>query len=259
MLAFEAFRIGGGRNFGSDSAVNAGAHFVSGGVGESDDKHFVDVTDAGSDELNNAFDESGGFAGTGGGGDEQIFIAALNCGGLLTGKIHKNPPRINFTLQRKNPRLTGISRGFEGKDAVDAAEKFLVLVDQSHDARRAAFGTENGLNLVGDELFDIVAPRSDVLAGIKMFGMSLEVFADTSGHSEAEVGVDVNFADSGLRGFAELVFRNANGVVEFAVIVVDNFDVLRNNGGSAVEDNRELRDFLFDFGEDVEAQGRVWV
>ncbi len=86
--------------------------------------------------------------------------------------------------------------------------------------------------------------------------MSEEVLTDTSRHSETQVGVDVDLADSGFSSLAELILRNAYSISELAAVVVDDLDILRNNGGSTMENNRELRNLLLDFSEDVETQFR---
>ena len=129
-----------------------------------------------------------------------------------------------------------------------------VGVDKCHDFVGAAIGAEDVLDLVLNELFDVGTAISDVLARIEMLRMSHEMLADTSRHSEAEIRVDVDLADCGLRSAAELILRDTDSVIEFAAVRVDDLHVLRNDGGSTVEDDRELRNLLLDFREDVEAE-----
>ena len=105
-----------------------------------------------------------------------------------------------------------------------------------------------------NELFDVVASRREILTRVEVIRMLNEMFADTGSHRKAKVGVDVDFADSGFRGFAELIFGNADSVFQVAAVVVDDFDVFGNDRGRAVKDNREAGDFLFDFFENVKAQ-----
>ena len=105
-----------------------------------------------------------------------------------------------------------------------------------------------------DEFADVVASRRDVLARIEVLGMLLEVLADARRHGEAQVGVDVDLADGRLRRFSQLILGNAYGVGEIAVVVVDDLDVLGNDGRGAVQHDGEARQALFDFREDVEAQ-----
>ena len=135
-------------------------------------------------------------------------------------------------------------------------EGLLVGVDEFHNASSAVLGTENFLDLVLNELFDVRTAISAILTRIKVLRMSEEVLADTSRHSEAQIGVDVDLADCGLSGLAELVLRNADSIVELAAVLVDDLDVLRDNRGSAMENDRELRDLLLDLCEDVETELR---
>ena len=107
-----------------------------------------------------------------------------------------------------------------------------------------------------NELFDVRTAISAILTRIKVLRMSEEVLADTSRHSETQIGVDVDLADCGLSGLAELVLRNADSIVELAAVLVDDLDVLRDNRGCAMENDRELRDLLLDLCEDVETELR---
>lgn len=137
-----------------------------------------------------------------------------------------------------------------------AIRRLLVGVDELHDGSCTVLGTENVLDLVLNELFDVGAAVCAVLARIEMLRMSHEVLADTSRHSETQIGVDVDLADCGFCSLAELIFRDADSIVELATVVVDDLDVLRDNGGSTVQDDRELRNLLLDLSEDIETQFR---
>ena len=53
------------------------AHFAGGGIGEGDNENFVDVAVAADNVLYDAFHQYGGFAGTGGGRDENVFTASF--------------------------------------------------------------------------------------------------------------------------------------------------------------------------------------
>ena len=83
------------------------------------------------------------------------------------------------------------------------------------------------------------------------------MLADRRGHGKAQVGVDVDLAHRALRCLAEHLLRNANGIRHLAAVGVDLLDELRNNGGRAVQNDREARKSLRHFFEDVEAQLRL--
>ena len=63
--------------------------------------------------------------------------------------------------------------------------------------------TENFLVLADIELFEFVAGRTKILAGVEFFGLFVEDLADGSGHGKTAVGVDVDFANRTLGSFAE--------------------------------------------------------
>ena len=116
--------------------------------------------------------------------------------------------------------------------------------------------TENIFDLVFNKLFDVRTAISNVLTRVKMIRMSIEVLTDTSRHSKAEVRIDVDLADSKACSLTELIFRNTNSISEIAAVVVDDLDILRNNRRSAMKNNRELRETLGNFFEDIETKLR---
>ena len=132
--------------------------------------------------------------------------------------------------------------------------KQLFCVDELQDFSSAAIGTKNVFDLVFNEFLDVGTAISNVLTRVKVFRMSHEVLTDTSRKSQTQVRVDVDFANCGFSSFAELVFRNTNSIIEFAAVSIDDFNVLRNNGRSTMENDRELRNLLLDFSENVETQ-----
>ena len=85
----------------------------------------------------------------------------------------------------------------------------------------------------------------------------MEDLADGGGHGETAIAVDVDLADGALRGFAELVFADADGVFQFAAVLVDDLHEILRDGAGAVEDDREAGDALFDFVEDVQTDLRI--
>ena len=107
-----------------------------------------------------------------------------------------------------------------------------------------------------NQFLDVGTAISNVLTRVKVFRMSHEVLTDTSRKSQTQVRVDVDLANCGFSSLAELIFRNTNSIVQFAAVSVDDLNVLRNNGRSTMENDRELRNLLLDFSENVETQFR---
>jgi len=84
-------------------------------------------------------------------------------------------------------------------------------------------------NLVDVHLLHVLASGLQVLTGIEIAGLLVEVLADGSGHSQTAVAVDVDLADCALAGFAELLFGNTYCIGQFAAMCVDGVNlVLRN-------------------------------
>ena len=106
------------------------------------------------------------------------------------------------------------------------------------------------------DVMDELAAVREVLARVEMIGMLRHVLADAGGQAQAEVGVDVDLADCHGSGFAELVFGNADGVGQVAAVGVDDLNVFRNDGRSAVQYDGEAGQAFGNFFEDVEAQRR---
>ena len=84
-----------------------------------------------------------------------------------------------------------------------------------------------------------------------------QVLADTGGHTQTQVGVNVDLADSALRRFPELIFRNTYGILQRTAVFVDDLHVFLRNRGGSVKDNRELRQPLRHFVQNVQTQLRV--
>ena len=92
---------------------------------------------------------------------------------------------------------------------------------------------------MGNDSLDILAAVAEVLSGIKVLGMRDEVLADTGGHAQTKVGVDVDLADCALCGKTKLILRNADGILQSAAVGVDDLDILLRDGGRTVQDDRE--------------------
>ena len=89
------------------------------------------------------------------------------------------------------------------------------------------------------EFFQSSTGGAEVLAGIEFFGLVVEDLADGSGHGQTAVGVDVDFANSRLGSFTELIFTDTDGVFQFAAVFVDDLDLILRNAGRTVENDRE--------------------
>lgn len=107
-----------------------------------------------------------------------------------------------------------------------------------------------------DDFFDSRTRVAEVLSGIEVVGVFKEMFTDGSGAGDAEIGVDVDLADSHGSCFAEHFFGNTDRVGHFTAELVDDRNAILRNGRCAVQDDRETGQAFADFFEDVEAQLR---
>ena len=109
-------------------------------------------------------------------------------------------------------------------------------------------------DLVGDHVLDSLTGGLQVLARIEVIGMLVEVLADVAGHSQTDIGVDIDLADSQLSSLPQLILGDADGVGHLAAVLVDGFHIVLVDGACAVEHNRETGQFFFDFFENVKAK-----
>ena len=82
--------------------------------------------------------------------------------------------------------------------------------------------------------------KFDALIADKGYPWKLrDVLADGAGHGQAQIGVDVDLADSHGSGLAQLLLRDADGVGHLAAELVDLGNEVLGHGGRAVQDDGE--------------------
>ena len=121
------------------------------------------------------------------------------------------------------------------------------FLDFGECARRTEF-----LVFVGDELRVFGHENLAGRAKVEFFRVVAEVFAVYACPYEASVGVDIDFCDTELCGFRELVLVNAFGAFDISAGLVDPLDFLLRNRAGAVHYEREIREEFLDLFEDVE-------
>ena len=117
-----------------------------------------------------------------------------------------------------------------------------------------AVAAQNVDQLVLDHLLDGGASGLQVLAGVKLLGMIVEELTNRTGHSQTQVGVDVDLADGQAGCLAQLLFGNTDGVGHLAAVGVDHGNIVLGNGGRTVQNDGEAGQTLGDFFQNVEAQ-----
>ena len=134
--------------------------------------------------------------------------------------------------------------------------KLLACAAKPHLQLQLVVRTKNVNDLVFVHLLHVFASRLEVLARVEVFRMFVEILTDSGSHGETAVRVDVDLANSGLGSFAELFFRNTDGIRELATVGVDGVHFVLRNRRRTVENDGEARELLFDGVEHVECQRR---
>ena len=65
---------------------------------------------------------------------------------------------------------------------------------------------------MSNDVLNVLAANLQILTRIERCRILTEDSADTSGHAEAKVGVDVDLADCAACCFTKLIFRNTDGI-----------------------------------------------
>src|SRR5699024_7474976 len=104
---------------------------------------------------------------------------------------------------------------------------------------RLAVAAQNIDQLMSDHVLDSLTGRLEVLTGIEVIRMLVEVLTDAGGDSQTDVGVDVDLADGQLRRVTELILRNADSIRHLAAMCVDLVNKLARNGRRTVQNDRE--------------------
>ena len=110
--------------------------------------------------------------------------------------------------------------------------------------------------LMLDHVLDGDTGGLQILTRIEMIRMLVEVLTDAGGHREAQVGVNVDLADSAAGSLTQLLLGNADRIGHFAAVLVDDLYEFLRHGGRAMQHDRESRQTFGDFVKDVEAQRR---
>lgn len=107
-------------------------------------------------------------------------------------------------------------------------------------------GADDSFYLVHDHLLHSLSGRLQIASRVEIRRILAECFTDGTCHSQTDIGVDIDLADSHRGSLAEHVFRDAFRAEDFAAIGIALFHKFRNDGRSAMEDDRVVRQELAD-------------
>lgn len=99
-------------------------------------------------------------------------------------------------------------------------------------------------DLVSHHIFDGLTGGFQILAGIKVIRMLREVFADIAGHSQTDIGVDIDLTYCKLSCLTKLLFRNTYCIGHIAAVLVNHLNKFLRNRRGTVKNNRESRKTL---------------
>ena len=85
-------------------------------------------------------------------------------------------------------------------------------------------------DLVMNNFLNVCTAICTVLSGIKVIRMCKHMLSDTGCHAKTKIGIDIDLADCTLSCFTKLLFRNTNGILKCAAVVVDDLNILRKYG-----------------------------
>ena len=90
-----------------------------------------------------------------------------------------------------------------------------------------------------------------------MLGMLDHVLTDRGSQAEADVGIDVDFADAHAGSLAEHVFRHAAGAADIAAVLVAELHKFLGHGGGAMQDQGVVGQLLADGFQPGEVKVRL--
>ena len=107
-----------------------------------------------------------------------------------------------------------------------------------------------------NHVLDSLTSRFQILTRIEVARVFNQVFTNRSGHCQTQVSVDVDFANTEGASFQEHIFGNALCTINFAAVFVAFFNKRGDNGGSTMENQREVGEHVGDFFQTSEVQFR---
>src|SRR5687768_13120907 len=91
-------------------------------------------------------------------------------------------------------------------------------------------------NLVSHQLLHAIASGSQILAGIKFLGTLGKDFADSGGHGQTQVRVDIDLGAAGATSHFDVGFGDAGGIfTHLAAVFVDLADNIFGHAGGTVQ------------------------
>ena len=109
-------------------------------------------------------------------------------------------------------------------------------------------------DLVGYQILYVLSADFQILSGIEHFRFVEQHLTNAGGHSQTQVGIDVDLADRGLSGAAQHILRNADGVCQISAVLLNNLYILLRYGGCSVKHDGESGQSLGNFVQNVEAK-----
>jgi hypothetical protein len=106
------------------------------------------------------------------------------------------------------------------------------------------------------QLLDVSTSGLQVLTRIEVRRILIEVLTDGTGHSQTQIGVDVDLAYSMSGSLTQLLLRDTNSIGHLAAVLVDHLYILLRNGRRTMEYDREAGQSLLNLFQNIETQRR---
>jgi len=117
-----------------------------------------------------------------------------------------------------------------------------------------ACAAENVNELMTNDLLDVCACGFEIFSGVKLIRMLSKELSDGTGHSEAEVRVDIDLTNGKLSSMTELFFGNADSIGHLAAVGVNHLNVILRNGRRTVENDGEVRQSVANLFKNVKTE-----
>ena len=107
---------------------------------------------------------------------------------------------------------------------------------------------------MSDHVLNSLTGGLEVLAGIEVIGMLIEVLTDVACHCKTDIGVDVDLADCELSCLTELLLGDTYCIRHLTAVLVDHLNEFLRYGRRTVKNDRESGKSLDALFEYVEAE-----
>ena len=112
-------------------------------------------------------------------------------------------------------------------------------------------------DLVSNYVLYVLTCNGQILSRIEVVRMLEHYLTDACGQAQTKVRVDVDLAHCRSCSLTQLIFRNADSVLQSSAVLVDDLYILLRYRRCSVKNDRESRDLLLDLMQNIETKLRL--